>query len=74
MMVPLAAMLCPNGQYVGSISGVPLRISDGVHFQPLAGRLFVQDLLPSILTWLRQPAVVAAPSTTSIQPISAPTG
>ncbi len=57
-MVPLADMLCPNGQYVGSIAGVGLRTSDGVHFQPLAGRLFVQDLLPPLLAWLRAPAVV----------------
>jgi len=57
-MVPLADMLCPNGQYVASIAGVGLRTSDGVHFQPLAGRLFVQDLLPPLLAWLRAPAVV----------------
>jgi peptidoglycan/LPS O-acetylase OafA/YrhL len=57
-MVPLADLICPGGQYVASISGVPLRTSDGVHFQPLAGRLFVQQLLPGIVTWLRQPAVV----------------
>ncbi len=56
-MVPLADLVCPNGQYVASIAGVPLRISDGVHFQPLAGRLFVQDELPPLLAWLRQPAV-----------------
>jgi hypothetical protein len=58
MMVPLAALVCPNGQYVGSISGVALRISDGVHFQPLAGKLFVQDLFPGLLAWLRQPATL----------------
>jgi peptidoglycan/LPS O-acetylase OafA/YrhL len=56
-MVPLADLVCPGSQYVGSISGVQLRTSDGVHFAPLAGRLFVQQLLPGILTWLRQPAV-----------------
>jgi hypothetical protein len=37
---------------------VPLRISDGVHFQPLAGKLFVQDLFPGLLAWLRQPATL----------------
>jgi peptidoglycan/LPS O-acetylase OafA/YrhL len=56
IMVPLAGLLCPNGQYVASIAGVPLRTSDGVHFSSLAGRLFVQQQLPSLLAWLRQPA------------------
>jgi hypothetical protein len=55
--VPLADLLCPGGQYVQSITGVPLRTSDGVHFAPLAGRLFAQQLLPGILAWLHQPAV-----------------
>jgi peptidoglycan/LPS O-acetylase OafA/YrhL len=58
MMVPLADLLCPGGRYVASISGVPLRTSDGVHFMPLAGRLFVRAELPTVLAWLRQPATV----------------
>jgi len=68
MMVPLAALICPNGQYVSSIAGVGLRTSDGVHFQSLAGELFVQDELPSIFSWLRQPAVAAPPVPTSVPP------
>ncbi|HZQ56507.1 MAG TPA: acyltransferase family protein [Acidimicrobiales bacterium] len=57
-MVPLADLLCPGGTYQGSIDHVALRTSDGVHFAPLAGRLFTQQLLPGIVAWLRQPAVV----------------
>jgi len=56
-MVPLADLVCPGGQYVQTLSGVPLRTSDGVHFASLAGRLFTQQLLPGIVSWLRQPAV-----------------
>jgi len=68
MMVPLAALICPNGQYVSSIAGVGLRTSDGVHFQSLAGRLFVQDELPTVISWLRQPSVAAPPVATSVPP------
>jgi hypothetical protein len=58
MMVPLADLLCPGGRYVARISGVPLRTADGVHFMPLAGRLFVRAELPTVLAWLRRPATV----------------
>ncbi|MFI5041183.1 MAG: acyltransferase family protein [Acidimicrobiales bacterium] len=54
-MVPFADLLCPGGQFVRTIHGVGLRTSDGVHLQPLAGRLFVQQQLPSLLAWLRPP-------------------
>jgi len=55
-MVPFADLLCPGGQFVRSVQGVGLRTSDGVHLQRLAGRLFVQQQLPPLLAWLRQPA------------------
>jgi hypothetical protein len=35
---------------------VPLRTSDGVHLEALAGRLFVQQLLPPLADWLHAPA------------------
>jgi peptidoglycan/LPS O-acetylase OafA/YrhL len=55
-LLPFADLLCPNHQFVRTLGGIPLRTSDGVHLQPLAGRLFVQQELPALVTWLRQPS------------------
>jgi peptidoglycan/LPS O-acetylase OafA/YrhL len=55
-LVPFADLLCPNHQFVRTLGGIPLRTSDGVHLQPLAGRLFVQQELPALVGWLRQPS------------------
>ena len=63
-MVDFAGLLCPGGQFQRSLSGVPLRTSDGVHLQPLAGRLFVEDQLPELLSWLRNPTEVLPGSPT----------
>ncbi len=46
-LLPFADLLCPNHQFARTLGGIPLRTFDGVHLQPLAGRLFVQQELPA---------------------------
>jgi len=54
-VVALDTLLCPGGNYLDSVGGVPLRYGDGVHLQPLAGQMFVRQQLPQVLAWLRTP-------------------
>ena len=67
-MVDFAGMVCPGDQFERSRNGIPLRTSDGVHMEPYAGQLFVQQLLPGVATWTRaaQPASPPSDSTTSV--------
>ncbi len=55
--VPFDKLICPGGQYVHTLNGMPFRTSDGVHLEPYAGQLFARTQLPQIIAWLRQPVL-----------------
>ena len=47
-VIDFEAMVCPGGQYVTGIDGVPLRY-DGIHIDPAAGPYLTPRLLPDIV-------------------------
>ena len=47
-VIDFEAMVCPGGQYVAGIDGVPLRY-DGIHIDPAAGPYLTPRLLPDIV-------------------------
>ncbi len=45
---PLSKVIDPGGAYAGTVDGVAMRCSDGVHFSVTAGRVIAPGLLPDL--------------------------